>query len=490
MIAARPPEDDRSAALRDGGKPIGLARWSRASLRRTLVLALLGGMLVASGAALWSAWRTATRAADAAYDRSLAGAIKAIDANITTAGGGLGVELPYPMLEFFQLTSGGAVYFRVATEDGLVEIGNTDLPAPGPDLPTGRPRFRNASYYGEPIRLGSYARELKPPLAGHEGRPRVVVQVAESMGPRHEFRRALLLEAGARNAALVALALLLMALGIGWALRPLARLSAEVQQREPNDLTPIDETSLPREVRPLVQATNHHMRRHQQASEERRRFVDDASHQLRTPLTTLATQVAFALRETPPGPTHDALTAIREQLDAATRQVNQMLALARADSMELRPEPVDLVALARDLTRQWWPRAREARIDLGFDTSEPTLTMAAQPGLLREALSNLLHNALRYTPAGGHVTVRVAAEAGEARLSVEDDGPGLPPEELARAGERFFRGSGAQAGGSGLGLAIARAVAERHDGHLRVHAGPRGHGFVACLDLPLPPATT
>ncbi|MEZ5640655.1 MAG: sensor histidine kinase N-terminal domain-containing protein [Burkholderiaceae bacterium] len=134
MIAARPPEDDRSAALRDGGKPIGLARWSRASLRRTLVLALLGGMLVASGAALWSAWRTATRAADAAYDRSLAGAIKAIDANITTAG--------------------GAVYFRVATEDGLVEIGNTDLPPPGPDLPTGRPRFRNASYYGEPIRLG------------------------------------------------------------------------------------------------------------------------------------------------------------------------------------------------------------------------------------------------------------------------------------------------------------------------------------------------
>ena len=82
MIAARPPEDDRSAARRGGSKPVGLARWSRASLRRTLVLALLGGMLVASGAALWSAWRTATRAADAAYDRSLAGAIKAIDANI------------------------------------------------------------------------------------------------------------------------------------------------------------------------------------------------------------------------------------------------------------------------------------------------------------------------------------------------------------------------------------------------------------------------
>lgn len=462
-------------------------QWSRASLRRTLALVLLAGMAVASAAALWSAWRTATRAADAAYDRSLAGAIKAIDANITTASGGLGVELPYAMLEFFQLTSGGAVYFRVATEDGLVEIGNTDLPTPEAPLASGRPQFRNASYHGEMIRLGSYARALNPPLAGHDGPQRVVVQVAETLLARQAFWRSLLLDAGARNAALVALALLLMVVGAGWALRPLARLSAQVQQREPNDLTPLDSSSLPAEVRPLAQAINHHMRRHQQASGERRRFIDDASHQLRTPLTTLATQVAFALREAPPGATRDALTAIRGQLDAATRQVNQMLALARTDSMEIHAQEQDLVALAREQTRKWWPSAREARIDLGFDTALPALVGMAQPALLHEALSNLLHNAVTYTPAGGHITVRVAQEGAWARLCVEDDGPGLAPDELARAGERFFRGSAARAGGSGLGLAIARAVAERHGGQLCLSAAAGGRGFLACIRLPLAP---
>ncbi|HPP98008.1 MAG TPA: sensor histidine kinase N-terminal domain-containing protein, partial [Ottowia sp.] len=265
--------------------------WLRASLRRTLALVLAAGMLLASGVALWGAWRSAAGAANAAYDRSLAGAIKAIDANITTAGGGLGVELPYTLLEFFQLTAGGEVFFRVATEDGLVEIGNTDLPPPEPALVDGRPRFRDALYHGQPVRLGSYARVLNPPLAGHAERSRVVIQVAETLTSRLDFTRTLLLEAVARNALLVTLALVLMALATGWALRPLARLSREVQARAPDDLTPIPVQQVPLEARPLVQAMNHHMARHQQASEARRRFVDDASHQLRTPLTTLATQV-------------------------------------------------------------------------------------------------------------------------------------------------------------------------------------------------------
>jgi two-component system sensor histidine kinase TctE len=121
---------------------------------------------------------------------------------------------------------------------------------------------------------------------------------------------------------------------------------------------------VPTEARPLVAAINHHMARHQQASEARRRFVDDASHQLRTPLTTLVTQADFALREAPPGPVREALQAMRQQLDEATRQVNQMLALARADAAELDRQAVDLVALARELTRPWWPRARAAAIDL------------------------------------------------------------------------------------------------------------------------------
>jgi len=119
---------------------LSLGALHRFSLRRTLLVVLLPGMLLVVGAELWATWRTAVDAANAAYDRSLLGAIKAMDANISTASGGLGVELPYRMLEFFELTASGQVYYRVATEDGLVEIGNADLPAPRTALVTGRPR--------------------------------------------------------------------------------------------------------------------------------------------------------------------------------------------------------------------------------------------------------------------------------------------------------------------------------------------------------------
>ena len=460
------------------------------SLRRTLVGVLAVGMVLASGIGLWGAWRTAAAAANAAYDRSLAGAIKAIDANISTASGGLGVELPYTLLEFFELTASGAVYFRVASEDGLVEVGNTDLPPPEATLINGRPRFRDARYHGQLVRLGSYTRVLDPPLAGHVDKPRVIIQVAETLASRQDFTRALLLEAVTRNALLVALALALMALATGWALRPLARLSAEVQARSPEDLTPIPEDAVPAEARPLVAAINHHMARHQQASEARRHFVDDASHQLRTPLTTLVTQVDFALREAHAGPVRDALQAMRQQLDEATHQVNQMLALARADAAALDRQTVDLVALARDVARQWWPQARAAGIDLGLECDETTLAVQANAALLREALANLVHNALRYCPAGSRVTVRVDNAQANAVLAVLDDGPGLAPDELQHASERFFRGRHARAGGSGLGLAIVRAVAERHGGRLELQPGPGGRGLVVRLHLPETPAAT
>ena len=145
---------------------MNLDAWHALSLRRTLLLVLFPGLLLVVGAELWSTWRTAVDAANAAYDRSLLGAIKAMDANISTASGGLGVELPYRMLEFFELTASGRVFYRVATEDGLVEIGNADLPPPPRPLVTGQPQFSDASYFDEPVRVGSYARMLDRPLAG------------------------------------------------------------------------------------------------------------------------------------------------------------------------------------------------------------------------------------------------------------------------------------------------------------------------------------
>ncbi len=459
--------------------------WQRLGLRRTLLVVLLPSMLLVAAGDFWLAWRTALGAANAAYDRSLFGAIKSIDANITTAIGGVGVELPYRMLEFFELTAGGEVHFRIATEDGLVELGAADLPRPPLPLATGRPQFHDAEYFGERVRVGSYARALPSSSGDREGDTRIVIQVAESVASRGEFTRTLVLEAVSRDLLLIGIGAVLLTLLVGWALRPLQRLRGEVLGRRPDDLTPIDTSAVPREVMPLVEAINQHVRRGREMAEERRRFIDDASHQLRTPLATLSAQLAYTLREPDPVRVRDALPAIKAQLDDAVHRTNQMLALARTDTAAIELGPVELNALAEEVTRECWSEARERRLDLGFEPSEAPIEVRGHDGLLREALRNLLQNAIKYTPGGGRVTVRVERHPAFAQLSVCDDGPGIPQDERALAGQRFFRASNASAPGSGLGLAIVRSVAARLGGNMLVEAGAEGRGCRVALRLAL-----
>ncbi|WP_337178826.1 sensor histidine kinase [Hydrogenophaga borbori] len=466
-------------------------RWPLASIRRLLLLMLLPGMLAVTAAELWLSWTTANDAADAAYDRSLLGAVKSIDSSISTASGGLGVELPYRMLEFFELTAQGQVHYRVASEDGLVEIGSPDLPRPPRPLESGKPQFHDGEYLGQPVRVGSYARELAEPLAGQRPPQRVVVQVAETLEARNDFRRDLLLRSLARDLLLIVLATGLLTVSIAWAMHPLSRFRQEVEARQQDDLTPMSPDGVPAEVLPLVQAINRHVARAQEQAELRRRFVDDASHQLRTPLATLSTQVAYALREQDPAQQRPVLESIRAQLDQTIRQTNQLLSLARADSAPLDFQAVDLVWLAESVVRDGWHAARDQSVDLGLDAPARRLAFTGDADLLREALSNLVHNAIRHGGAGCHVTLSVRERVmpsgqREACLAVVDDGAGLPAADLERLGERFFRGSGAAVPGSGLGLAFVRTVAQRHGGELRARPGPDGRGLQVEMVLPLP----
>jgi two-component system sensor histidine kinase TctE len=465
---------------------MNLDRWHRQSLKRTLLVVLVPGLLVVGGAELWLARRTAVEAANAAYDRSLLGAVKSIDASISTDSGGLAVELPYRMLEFFELTASGPVHYRVSTEDGLVEIGTTELPRPSAALVTGQPQFVDTTVFGEPVRLASYARVLERAIGGATVPQRVVVQVAEPLTSREQFTRRLVAQALSRDLVLVLVAGSMLLLVITWALRPLGRLRDEVSLRTAQDLTPIHARDVPADVWPLIAALNQHLDRTRAMIEARRRFIDDASHQLRTPLATLATQLGYALRVEDSSLLREALAALKTQLDETVRQTNQMLALARADSAELNFEPLDAVRFAGEVTRGWWAEARERGIDLGLDASSGTsLCVNGHAALLKEALGNLLHNAIRYTPRDGHVTVRISAHDGRVRLAVVDDGPGIPDDERHRAGERFFRGRNAGAPGSGIGLAIVRSIAERHGGSLEIRRGEGAHGLEAAIVLPL-----
>ena len=460
-----------------------IARLRRASLWRLLALLLLPLLAVVTGVELWMTRHDALEAANAAYDRSLLGALKSIDANISTASGGLSAELPYSMLEFFELTASGNVYFRVASSDGLVELGNADLPLPPGPLTPGVPRFYDATYFGESVRLAAYRRAVEGAAPGADASS-VLVQVAESTRSREEFTSRFVRRAALRDALVLALMVLGTAATLAVALHPLARLAREVQARSPDDMTPMADTDLPADIRPLVAAANQQMARTQDLVAQQRQFLDDASHQLRTHLTTLQMQIDYARREADATQVQHTLEAIGGEIARATRSTQQLLALGRSDTAAVELAPFDLAALLRAVALELLPRARTRQIDFGIHTPTPEFMAVGDSGLLREALTNLAANAIAYTPMHGTVTVSAAGDGLGWSLSVEDNGPGLPASERDALGQRYRRGSQAAAGGSGLGLAIARSIAERHRGGLRLEERAGGPGLLAILWWP------
>ncbi|MDM0015607.1 sensor histidine kinase N-terminal domain-containing protein [Variovorax sp. J22P168] len=455
----------------------------RASLRQRLALLLLPLLVLVTGVELWMTRHDALAAANAAYDRSVLGALKSIDANISTASGGLAVELPYTLFEFFELTASGQVYFRVATSDGLVELGSADLPEPRAALRPGVPEFYDASYFGEPVRLAAYRRDLDRAPAGSPQRS-VLIQVGESTRSRQEFTDRFVRRAALRDGLVLALLLLSTAVALAAALRPLTRLAREVQARKPEDMTRIADADLPADIRPLVDAVNQQMARTQELIAQRRQFLDDASHQLRTHLTTLQMQVDYAQREQDRTKVDAALDALGVEIGRVTRTTQQLLALGRSDTVALAFEPVDLAALLREVAVDLLPLARARQIDLGIHPPAQSLLALADAGLLREALGNLVVNAIHYTPPQGSVTLFASREPRGWRVAVEDSGPGLSEAECAALGQRFVRGARAGQGGSGLGLAIARSIAQRHQGELELRAREGSRGLHAALWWP------
>jgi two-component system sensor histidine kinase TctE len=264
-----------------------------------------------------------------------------------------------------------------------------------------------------------------------------------------------------------------------------------VQARTSDDLTRIADHDLPAEVRPLVAAVNQQMSRTQALVTQQRQFLDDASHQLRTHLTTLQMQADYARREQDPAQVRVALDALGTEIGRATRSAQQLLALGRSDTVAVEPAAFDMAALLREVALDLLPLARAKHIDLGIDlgmhSPAPKFPAVADRGLLHEALSNLVANAIAYTPAEGTITLFAAGDDAGWSLNVEDDGPGLSDEERAALGQRFRRGARAGKGGFGLGLAIARSIAQRHQGELRLEARDAGPGLHAIIWWPRPP---
>lgn len=285
-------------------------------------------------------------------------------------------------------------------------------------------------------------------------------------------------------AALPALALAIW-IGVGAGLRPLAALRRELGHRGPGDLAPLEPGRLPAEIAPLIEELNRLFVRIGEALERERQLTADAAHELRTPLAVLSTQAQVARRASSDAARNEALDALVAGSERAARLIEQMLTLARLESgrSDGEPQTLELRVLARAALADVAPFAHGKDIDLELEAG-PDVALPGHPGLLGILLRNLVDNAVRYTPAGGSVRVAVSAGGSAARLEVSDNGPGVPPQELGRLGERFHRLAEAGESGSGLGLSIVLRIAELHRGRVRFAAATPRRGLAVTVELP------
>jgi two-component system sensor histidine kinase QseC len=265
----------------------------------------------------------------------------------------------------------------------------------------------------------------------------------------------------------------------------LGELRRELARRGPGDLARLDAARTPVEIEPLVAELNRLFGRIDEALERERRLTADAAHELRTPLAVLSTQAQVARRAASEAARNEALDAIVVGSERAARLIEQMLTLARLESGqgEGAVQRADLRALARAALADAAPFALGKNLDIALEEGA-AVEVAGYPGLLQVLLRNLVDNAVRYTPRGGKVRVAVGGDGRTARLEVSDNGPGVPPQELARLGERFHRLAAPGETGSGLGLSIVLRIAELHRGGVRFAAGHGGAGLAVSVELP------
>lgn len=459
------------------------------SLKSTLLWLLLPIIVLIMLTSLVLSLQTIRTQVNQAFDRTLAGALRSIEVNIHTDHGGLSMEQPFYLFEFLELATQSPVYFRVFSEDGLSEIG-FGIPAPDnlDDL-TPNPHFYNSHYLDEEIRVAAIAIHPKQALS-YAPDTRLIILVAEGINARESLLTQMIWQTLTRDLLTLFIFAAIISGGIILTLRPLQRLSEKIANRDENDLRPIVEQELPAEITPLVNAINGHMDRYAKKSKLQRQFLDDASHQLRTPLAVLNTQLGYARNlANENSEMEEVLTAIQHRLNKTIDITNQLLTLAKVqdavDNLQqhLQFERVDLSELTRQTVNELLPIARQKKMDYGLDMPDHTIWIKGVSWLIKEALSNLITNAIKYSPPHAQITVSIRENDTHIALSVEDNGPGMSEEDIALAGKRFRRGeAGREQQGSGLGLAIVQTIAEINHAELHLLSPVTG-GLQATLQF-------
>jgi two-component system sensor histidine kinase TctE len=425
------------------------------SIRLRLLKWLIGPILLVNLAGASLTYLLAWTPARQAFDQAIGDAAAALAARLVAGPGGAVLDLPKQAELLLRNDELDVIYFVVRRADGAFVAGDADFPplAPGAAM-------SDATMRGEPVRVARRSARV--------GAAMLEVAVAKTVRKRQQIRSAIV-RAMIPLETLFTLALVgLVWFSVSGALAPLARMRSNLNQRGGADLTPVD-TDVPYELAPVVAAFNGLLGKVEAGARAQHAFLADVAHQLRTPLAGVKLQLEWlaARHRADPESAH-SIRLMRLSNGRMIRHTNQLLALARAEPSRFekkRLETLDLAQLVQESIQHFVEEAAKKDIDLGFELA-PT-PIAGDRFLLRDLLDNLVDNALRYTPAGGTVTVLCRSDGEHGWLEVEDSGPGIPAASRELVFGRFVRLDD-KTSGSGLGLAIVRDIAAAHGAQVAI----------------------
>jgi two-component system sensor histidine kinase TctE len=379
---------------------------------------------------------------------------------------GAGRKLPMPGPD--------SVEYALRSADGTLLLGASEIPAlvPGTDTAFAMTQVGRRMLRTLTERLDTTAGVLVLTVAD--------VRAASEPAARYGLISTLLWDFAQLDVTLV-----LVWVGIQLGLRPIKRLRDEIARRSAHDLRPIDEASVPREIAPVVVTLNRLFQMLHTSVQFQQQFIANTAHQLRTPITGMQAQLDLLAAEPAAAPIRNRLATLQEAIRQLAHSANQLLMLARADpSVNLVPknQAVTLDTIVGEVVAKFFDRALRSDIDFGVEVQP--VTLIADPSLLDDLLSNLVDNALKYTPAGGTVTVSAGESAGKRFIAVEDTGPGIPESERERVKQRFYRLPNSPGHGSGLGLAIVDEIARLYDASVAIGTGANGIGTKVLVRFP------
>jgi two-component system sensor histidine kinase QseC len=273
---------------------------------------------------------------------------------------------------------------------------------------------------------------------------------------------------------------------VSYGLKPLQQVAVKVEHRDPNSLVPISPDGVPQEVQPMLESLNRLFIRVQHALDNERQFTADAAHELRTPLAALkATAQAKQLSDLD-GEHQSFLSQIVKGVDRASHLLEQLLTLARMESQSMTMKHLHRVDLGEQVLHvlsEIGQNALDREINLAFESEEEKIKVMGNAPALQILIRNLVDNAIRYTPTGGEIDIRLSVDTDKVHLIIEDSGPGIPDDQISSLFQRFKRGNNTKTEGSGLGLSIVKRIVELHQASITLSNRAKESGLKASIDL-------